>query len=251
MTSRAFLALALATGPLISGCLHASAKTIVDSPPLEMPAPPPRVIETVEVTPPAPLPLPEEPPRQPVSPPVAAVPPARPAPRAEAPARSEPPPKVEPPAEPRAADEVPRPAPTLQTTPAVAEVEVARGNSRHHRPRGRRLEAGQLRGAQRRRPDAVRHGEAVHRPGGRRVDQAKSRAGAEPRRQGAGRGGSARATLIPSRPDRRPGARDRSPPQPRRERPETARMSTSCACPKTKAQYVVFTRLTNRDLGSY
>ncbi len=127
MTSRAFLALALAIGPLISGCLHASAKTIVDSPPLEIPAPPPRIIETVEVTPPAPLSLPEEPPRQPVSPPVAAVPPARPAPRAEAPARSEPPPKVEPPAEPRVAEEVPRPAPTLQTTPAVAEVEVARG----------------------------------------------------------------------------------------------------------------------------
>ena len=34
MTSRAFLALALAIGPLISGCLHASARTIVDSPPL-------------------------------------------------------------------------------------------------------------------------------------------------------------------------------------------------------------------------
>jgi type IV secretory pathway VirB10-like protein len=127
MTSRAFLALALAIGPLISGCLHASARTIVDSPPLEIPAPPPRIIETVEVTPPAPLSLPEEPPRQPVSPPVAAVPPARPVPRAEAPVRSEPPPRLEPPAEPRVAEEAPRPTPTLQTTPAVAEVEVARG----------------------------------------------------------------------------------------------------------------------------
>jgi outer membrane biosynthesis protein TonB len=126
MTSRAFLALALAAAPLIAGCLHASAKTSVDGPPLEMPAPPPRVIETVEVTPPAPLALPEEPPRQPVSPPAPPAPPIRP-PRAEAPARAEPPPKVEPPAEPRVADEVPRPAPTLQTTPAVAEVEVVRG----------------------------------------------------------------------------------------------------------------------------
>ncbi|MEO8257434.1 MAG: hypothetical protein ABI868_08825 [Acidobacteriota bacterium] len=128
MTSRAFLVLALAIGPLISGCLHASAKTMVDSPPLEMPAPPPRVIETAEVTPPAaPLELPEEPLRQPVSPPVAAVPPARPAPRAEAPARLEPPARVDPPAEPRVAEEAPRPVPTLQTTPAVAEGEVARG----------------------------------------------------------------------------------------------------------------------------
>ena len=127
MKSRAFLALALAIGPLISGCLHASAKTTVDSPPLDIPAPPPRIIETAEVIPPAPLSLPEEPPRQPVSPPVTAVAPARPAPRAEAPARSEPPPKAEPSPEPRAADEVLRPAPTLQTTPAVAEVEVARG----------------------------------------------------------------------------------------------------------------------------
>ena len=127
MNSRAFLALALAFGPLISGCLHASARTIVDSPPLDIPAPPPRNIETVEVAPPAPLSLPEEPPRQPVSPPVAVVPPSRPVPRTEPPAKSEPPAKIEPPAEPRVAEEVPRPAPTLQTTPAVAEVEVARG----------------------------------------------------------------------------------------------------------------------------
>lgn len=127
MTPRVFLALALATAPLLAGCLHASAKTVVDNPPLEMPAPPPRVIETVEVTPPEPLALPEEPPRQPVRPPAPPTPPVRPAPRAEAPVRSEPPPKVEPVPEPRVADEVPRPAATLQTTPAVEEVEVVRG----------------------------------------------------------------------------------------------------------------------------
>jgi hypothetical protein len=127
MTPRVFVALALATAPLMGGCLHASAKTVVDTPPLDMPAPPPRVIETVEVTPPAPLPLPEEPPRQPVPPPAPPTPPVRPAPRAEAPVRSEPPPKVEPVAEPRVADEAPRPAPTLQTTPAVAEMELVRG----------------------------------------------------------------------------------------------------------------------------
>jgi hypothetical protein len=126
-TSRTFLALALAAVPLMSGCLRTSAKTVVDTPPLEMPAPPPRVIETVEVTPPPPLALPEEPPRQPVQLPTPPAPPARPAPRAGAPARPEPPAKVELPAEPRVADEVPRPAPTLQTTPAVADVEVVRG----------------------------------------------------------------------------------------------------------------------------
>jgi hypothetical protein len=127
MTPRVFVALALVTAPLMGGCLHASAKTVVDTPPLEMPTPPPRVIETVEVTPPAPLPLPEEPPRQPVRPPASPPPPVRPAPRVEAPVRSEPPPKVEPVAEPRVADEAPRPAPTLQTTPAVAEVDLVRG----------------------------------------------------------------------------------------------------------------------------
>ena len=92
-----------------------------------MPAPPPRVIETVEVTPPAPLALPEEPPRQPVSPPAPPAPPARPrrAPR-RPPGRNRRPRSSRRPSR-GSADEVPRPAPTLQTTPAVAEVEVVRG----------------------------------------------------------------------------------------------------------------------------
>jgi len=127
MTSRAFLVLALVTAPLVSGCLHASAMTVVDTPPLEMPVPPPRVIETAELNPPAPLELPDEPPRQTVVPPTPPAPPARPVPRAEAPVRTEQPARVEPPPEPRAADEAPRSAPTLQTTPAVAEAEVVRG----------------------------------------------------------------------------------------------------------------------------
>ena len=115
------MVLALATAPVLSGCVHASAKTSVDTPPLEMPAPPPRVVETVEVIPPAPLALPEEPPRQPIRPPAPAPAPARPAPRAEAPARQEPAPKVEPPA-----DEAPRSTATLQATRAGAEGEVVR-----------------------------------------------------------------------------------------------------------------------------
>jgi hypothetical protein len=120
MTPRAFVVLALVTAPVISSCAHASAKAIVDAPPLEMPAPPPRVIETVEVIPPPPLVLPEEPPRQPVRPP-APPPPRPPAPRAEAPARQEPPPTVEPPP-----IDPPRSTATLQTTPAGAEGEVVR-----------------------------------------------------------------------------------------------------------------------------
>ena len=106
MTPRAFLALALAAAPLITGCVHASAKTVVTPP----------------------LTLPEEPARQPVRPPVRPAPAPAPPTRAEAPARQEPPPpKVEPPApEPRVADEAPRAPTTLQTTPAGAEVDVVR-----------------------------------------------------------------------------------------------------------------------------
>jgi hypothetical protein len=86
------LLLTVLVGPAVSGCLHlhASAKTVSDSPPLDTPAAPPRAIEVVEVTPPAPVLLVEEPPRQPIRP----LP--RPQPRAEAPPpRAQEPPKVE------------------------------------------------------------------------------------------------------------------------------------------------------------
>ena len=213
MTSRAFLALALAIGPLISGCLHASARTIVDSPPLDIPAPPPRIIETVEVTPPAPLSLPEEPPRQPVSPPRhgRASRPSRAARRGAAPGRNRRPRSSRQPSR-EWPMRSPGPPPTLQTTPAVAEVEVARG-IRVTIDRAaadlKRVNFAALNGDGR---TQVRHGEAVHRSGGRRVDQAKSRARPQPGGQGAGRGGSARPTLIDS--VRRP--HSRVPPRPHR-----------------------------------
>jgi hypothetical protein len=119
------LSLLLSLGVAGAGCFHRSAKTVGDSPPLEMPPPPARVIETVEATPPPPpLPLVEEPAHQPVRPP------PRPATRADAPPQPRPdPPKVEPPAvvePPKVTEETSKPPTTLQTTPAGAERDVER-----------------------------------------------------------------------------------------------------------------------------
>src|SRR5437667_9000908 len=108
------------------GCARAqAARTTPDSPPLDMPAPPPRDLETtsVEAPPPAPAPPPpQEPPR-------ATAPPARtrpaPTPTRE-PTRPEPP-KVEPPEPaktPAPANEEPKPSSTLQTKPAGEEEDV-------------------------------------------------------------------------------------------------------------------------------
>jgi hypothetical protein len=117
--------LLMACGAGTAGCFHASAKTVSDRPPLEMPPPPPRVVETAEApTPPPPFPLVEEPARQPVRPPPARIP----APRAEAPPPKQEPPKAEPPPvdPPKVAEEAPKPATTLQTTRAGTEREVER-----------------------------------------------------------------------------------------------------------------------------
>jgi hypothetical protein len=109
-------------GATTAGCFHASAKTVSDGPPLEMPSPPPRVVEIVEATPlPQPFPLVQEPAHQPVRPP----------PRAEAPPPPRPePPKPEPPAlvvePPKVADETSKPPTTLQMTRAGAERDVER-----------------------------------------------------------------------------------------------------------------------------
>jgi hypothetical protein len=113
--------LTLSLGVATAGCFHASAKTVGDAPPLEMPSPPPRVVEVVEATPlPQPFPLVEEPAHQPVRPP----------PRAEAPPPPRPePPRPEPPAAvvepPKVADDA-KPPKTLQMTRAGAERDVER-----------------------------------------------------------------------------------------------------------------------------
>jgi hypothetical protein len=113
-------AVSVVSAVTLSGCFGASAKGVVDSPRLEMPSPPPRLVETIDPVVQEPVPLVEEPAHQPVRPPPQATRPetARPEPprtdgtRTEAPLEA---PKTEDPSK-----------PTLQTTPTVAEVEVER-----------------------------------------------------------------------------------------------------------------------------
>jgi outer membrane biosynthesis protein TonB len=109
--------------PLAAGCTHAQAKTTAEMPALDMPEPPPRDVQATEVEPPPPVPLATEPARNAPARPRPPAPVARPEP-----ARAEPPkPAEQPPVEvPKVADEPPKPPPTLQTTPAIAEGEVER-----------------------------------------------------------------------------------------------------------------------------
>jgi len=105
----------------VPGCMRARAKTLPTGPPLDVPAPPPRVVLPVEVAveaPPAqpPVPSPEEPRRPPA--------PARPRPAPAAPPVVEPPKVVEEP--PRPAATPPPATTTLQTTPAAEQGEVER-----------------------------------------------------------------------------------------------------------------------------
>jgi len=106
---------------LASGCVRTHAKAAPDNPPLDMPAPPARDIESSEDNPPVPVELPSEPAHT-------AIKRAPPPPRNEPP-RTEPKPEMPPaePPKPPAAEEPPRAAPPLQTTPAeeVGELENA------------------------------------------------------------------------------------------------------------------------------
>jgi hypothetical protein len=110
---------------LASSCVRTSAKTTPDTPPLDIPAPPPREVETTEPEPPQPVPLISEPARN--TPPRRAPAPREPsAPKPAEPPKQEPP-KIEPPIEaPPLIEDPPRPPSTLQTTPATAEGEVER-----------------------------------------------------------------------------------------------------------------------------
>ena len=119
----AFLPFCLAALPLIlTGCIHAQAKTTPEMPALEMPAPPPRDVEPNEAEAPQPVSLVAEPARNmPARP--------RPAPQPPKPEPPKPePPKPEPPVElPKPAEEPAKAPTTLQTTPATAEGDVERG----------------------------------------------------------------------------------------------------------------------------
>src|SRR3954451_19919604 len=98
---------------LASGCARAqAAKTTPDGPPLDVPAPPPRDVEVggTEVAP-APLPLPQEPPRNP--PPSSRVRPTPPPQIRPEPPKPEPPKTAEPPttepSKPPATNDEPKP----------------------------------------------------------------------------------------------------------------------------------------------
>ena len=104
---------------LALGCTKARAKVVPDAP-LDVPAPPPRDVETTESEPPPPATLVQEPARNaPARQPRPATPP-----RAEQP-RSEPPKPDTPVAEPPKIEEPARPTP-LQTMPPAAEGEAER-----------------------------------------------------------------------------------------------------------------------------
>lgn len=110
-------------GASLVSCAHGQAKTIVELPPLDMPAPPPRVVEAVEPQQAPVVSLPDEP-HTPVR-----SRPNPPAQRADAPRTTEPPKTdVVTPETPKPAEDQPKTTPptTLQTTPTQREGEVER-----------------------------------------------------------------------------------------------------------------------------
>jgi len=120
------LALLVFTALSAAACAKAHAKTLPDTPPLDMPAAPPRDVEPLDTEAPQPVPLPQEPAR--TAPPRTRPAPARPdaAKPPGAPAEA-PKPDVQPPAETPKPEEPPKPATPLQITPAATEGEAERG----------------------------------------------------------------------------------------------------------------------------
>jgi hypothetical protein len=105
---------------LTAGCFGLRARAVMAPTPLDMPEPPPRVVEVREPEMPAPIPLPEEPVRNtPTLPgpnrPTEPARPAQPSPPAETPVDAAKPEEL-----------TPRPPTTLQTTPTQREEEVER-----------------------------------------------------------------------------------------------------------------------------
>lgn len=111
----------LAGGLWTAGCARAQAKVVPEPPALDMPAPPPRVVEVSDPAVPPPLLLPSEPERNP-PPRVRPSPPAR----AEAPKPAEPPKVDQPLADAgKPPEDLPKPpSTTLQTAPAEREGEI-------------------------------------------------------------------------------------------------------------------------------
>ena len=120
----ALLPYGLAALPLISaGCHRVHAKTTTESPPLDMPAAPPREAEPIEVETPPPVPLPQEPAR--TAPPRLRPPVREQAPRTEPP-RTEPPKTESPPVETPKPEEPAKPPTLLQTPPPNTEGDLER-----------------------------------------------------------------------------------------------------------------------------
>jgi len=120
----AFLPCCLAALSLTSAACHrVHANTLLESPPLEVPAVPPREVEPIEVETPQPMPLPEEPAR---TPPPRLRPTVPQVPRAEQP-RTEPPKTEQPPVEAPKPEEPAKPPALLQTTPPNTEGDLERG----------------------------------------------------------------------------------------------------------------------------
>lgn len=108
---------------LITGCAHKPVKAVAELPPLDMPAPPPRVVEVAEPQQPPVVALPDEP-RTTIR-----TRPAQPAQRADTPRPAEPPKTdviVAETPKPPADDQPKTPPTTLQTTPTQREAEVER-----------------------------------------------------------------------------------------------------------------------------
>jgi len=111
--------------PLLPACTSAHAR-ITPEAPLNVPPPPPRVIDSTEPEPQQPVPMPEEPAHHPPSR-IPRQPKPADTPKPEAPKPEPPKPETPPPAEaPKPPEEAPKPPPTttLQTTSPQAEVEV-------------------------------------------------------------------------------------------------------------------------------
>jgi hypothetical protein len=105
---------------LTAGCFGLRARAVTVPTPLDMPEPPPRVVEVHEPDVPPPIPLPEEPVRNTPTRP-------RPTPAAETARPAQPAPPPETPADAVKPEELtPRPPTSLQTTPTQREEEVER-----------------------------------------------------------------------------------------------------------------------------
>jgi hypothetical protein len=121
---RLFVALVAVAALLpVSGCIHARAKSAEVMPPLDVPAPPPRIVQTSDAEAPPPIGLIQEPERN--LPPAVARPASPPPAKPEAPKTEAPKPETPVADAPKPPEEAPRPpAATLQTTPAQQEGEV-------------------------------------------------------------------------------------------------------------------------------